>query len=408
MTLLRSLRTLLVPLLVIGFTGAATLEANHPACAQQGAVGVPETYRINYEDVLQINAIDIQAFSNIQVAVLSDGTISLPIVGQIRVVGMTLAELEKKVAAGLAKQYVKPSVSASIRERHPRQVSVLGSVKLVGNRSMRDGWRIMDAIGDAGGLPSDRVEFFSGELLRTSTGKVMKLDLKALLQGDPLQNILLEPGDVIKVDQLDEAQTYVQVIGEVLRPGAVVTPRDGSIATVLNTAGGPTKIAALSLAKIERKGQTLPIDLRSVIKDGTVPEGAKVEPGDKLIIPENKKYIRVFGVVGRPGELLYPDDRTLTVSQTIAFAGGVVQGAELKKVRLARAGADGQTTDVVVNVEKMLKTSDYSDDIVVQPGDSLYIPSNPRRGMTPLEVLGILQTLAISMPFLIDRVFKRI
>ncbi len=378
------------------------------AYAHQDNPRVEDTFRIGVDDVLLISAIDVPAYANIVSTVLPDGTINIPIVGQVKAVGMTLKELEKVVTQGLAKQFVKPRVAVILRERHIRQVSILGSVKQPGKRVMKDGWRIIDAIGDAGGLSSDRLEFFKGELFRVNAVKVVQFDIKSLFQGDISQNILLDPDDVINISPLDESKTYVQVIGEVQRPGPVITPRDGSIASVLNAAGGPTKAAALSQAKLERNGTIIPIDLRKIVRDGTIPSSTQVEPGDKLIVPENKQYIQVLGVVGHPGELVYPDDRTLTVKETIAYAGGVTQGAELKRVSLTRVGQDGKTTRLVINVEKMLKTSDLSDDITVQPGDTIYVPSNPRRGMTTLEVLGILQTLAISMPFLIDRVFKRL
>jgi polysaccharide export outer membrane protein len=365
------------------------------------ATRLAPAYRIAVDDRLVITAPDIQSFGTQVAIVLSDGTITVAQAGQIKAVGLTPVELEKQINTALSKKYIKPRVYVTVSESNkPRRVSVIGAVKIPGPRNIREGWRVMNALTDAGGLPSDRSEFFRAELIRLSTGESFRIDVPKLLAGDASQNLVLEPDDVLRIDPLDEGQTFVQVVGEVVQPGAVVTPRDGSIVAVLNAARGVKPTAALSQAKIERKGAVIPIDLRSYVKDGSVPGNQRLDPGDKLIIPENKAVFRIYGNVAQQGELIYPDDRKITVREAIAYARGAGPGAELKKTRLTRVEASGQTVSQTINIEKMLKTGDFSSDVTVEPGDTIYVPPTPKRGLTALEAFSIGQTLILSLSYL--------
>ena len=130
----------------------------------------------------------------------------------------------------------------------------------------------------------------------------------------------------------EPAQTTVQVLGQVAKPGPMTWPRDGSIITVLQGAGGPTPLARLSQVTIERDSKNIMVDMRNYQKNGFEPS-ERLVPGDKLIVPENKQEYYVFGPVSRAGTQLYPDDRKLTVYSVLAQS-GTLQGTEYKKTKL--------------------------------------------------------------------------
>ena len=334
------------------------------------------TYRIGRDDILQITCLNSPDFSE-TATVLPDGTISYPKLGQVTALGMTPAQLEVKLRAFLKTEFVRPNVTVSVRERQVRQVSIIGSgIKGIGGkRVMRDGWRVLDAIGDTGGLLSDRTDLFTARLIRPGTGDVFPLDLPRVLANDPEANLLLEPNDLLIIDSKEEKDSQVQVTGEVLRPGFYVIPRDRSIGKALEAAGGPKLATArLSAAVIEHpNGEKETVDLLP-LEQGKGEPDIKLQPGDILRIPENKRLVYLTGAFGRQGATLLPDDRPLTLTQALSDAALSIPQAETKKTTLTRSEADGTTKSYNINVDDMLNHRDAQKDIVLRNGDLIYVP----------------------------------
>jgi protein involved in polysaccharide export with SLBB domain len=151
-------------------------------------------------------------------------------------------------------------------------------------------------------------------------------------------------------------------------------------------------IAKLSKAHVERDGTIIPVDLRPLVDKGTLTENIQLQPGDKLVVPENKDYVYLMGPVAKPGISLYPDDRKLTVSKFLVEAGMAPQQAEDKQTMVIRSMPDGTTQKFVVNVEDMLKTGDFSKDMELQPGDYVFVPfkrgSGTQRALNTLSQVG--------------------
>ena len=83
---------------------------------------------------------------------LSDaGTISYPFLGEIRVLGSTVGELENRITAGLKGPYlVDPKINVTIKEY--RQFYIHGEVTKSGGYSFQPGLTLRKAISIAGGL----------------------------------------------------------------------------------------------------------------------------------------------------------------------------------------------------------------------------------------------------------------
>jgi len=159
----------------------------------------------------------------------------------------------------------------------------------------------------------------------------------------------------------------------VTRPGFVLIPRDHTISKALEAAGGPKPSALLSEVIVERNGEKFPVDLREYVKSGTEP-AMRLQAGDKLVVPENKRLIYMMGAAGRQGATLLPDDRPVTLVRAMADAGVQFNQAEVKKTQIIRQDEKGVQTVTVVNVEEMQKKADYSNDVTLQPGDIIYVP----------------------------------
>ena len=358
---------------VIGLFGidSVSLAQQPPASA------VARSYKISVGDILSISATGIPEIGLRELAVGPDGRISVPLVGQLSVVGLTLAQLEERLKKGVAKFYLRPNISVGLTRVNPeRFINVIGPADRSSKIAMKEGWRVLDALASAGGVPTDRLEFYSVQLLRGATK--IALDMSKLIkESNPAQNMFLEQGDTIFITTIDDSKRAVTVYGQVMKTGPVLLPSDGSIATVISLSGGFTERADRAQCYIEREGRKISIDLTK-LDQGEAKEQLQI--GDKLYIPENKKRYRVVGAVAEPGEKLYPDDRKLTLFEVLSIAKLPVIGADLKKIRVTRAGTGNDSVIQTVNVEKMMKEGDPASDIAILPGDTVTVVAGKQSG----------------------------
>lgn len=108
-------------------------------------------YRIAAEDILNITVFDEPELSVEETRVSSNGTVALPLIGDVRVAGLSTAQVAAKVEQLLADGYLKqPKVSVSIHEY--RQVFLNGEVKKPGGYSYQEGLTVQKAVVLAGGF----------------------------------------------------------------------------------------------------------------------------------------------------------------------------------------------------------------------------------------------------------------
>ncbi|MES2459920.1 MAG: polysaccharide biosynthesis/export family protein [Armatimonadota bacterium] len=412
--------TALVTALIIGTcflngTGIAAAQTVPPASVSVPPAGGtilsedPEPYVSNKDyklapdDTIDITVVD-HPEANASVVVAPNGTIKYQRIGQIKVSGMTTSQLEDRITKVLGgggdvkkAYYINPQVLAYVRTRQLRTVSVLGSgTRTPGKTTLKEGWRLFDLMAAIGGVPTDRLEFYDVQLIRGGD-TVRKIDLTALYAQEPDANVLLRADDIVLINALDESRTTMQVIGEVAKPGALLVPRDGSLATVLGQAQ-PNPRAHLSSAKIDRNGEIIPVDLSRWFKDGQVDSDVKLQPGDRLIIPENKRLYAIYGPTGKSGTQVYPDDRKLTVLSALADAGGATEGLELQDVQVIRPSQqDGVAPTVIkVDVKDMLKKGELKNDVPILPGDIIYVPAAKRsRGINSQQIFNFLGVIPV-------------
>lgn len=95
------------------------------------------------------------------------------------------------------------------------------------------------------------------------------------------------------------------------------------------------------------------------------------------IIPKDleKSYFIATGEVGKPGK--YELRGEITVTEAIAIAGGLAPDrAKHSEVVLFRREGDTLGPGKVMDLKKMLKKRDLSEDVYIKPGDLLYVPQN--------------------------------
>ncbi|MBI5415450.1 MAG: polysaccharide export protein [Candidatus Omnitrophica bacterium] len=87
----------------------------------------------------------------------------------------------------------------------------------------------------------------------------------------------------------------------------------------------------------------------------------------------NSKIIYVVGEVGRPGKIYMQGD-TMTVHEALVEAGLPLLSAKTNAGRVITPSNTGSPVIRKVNVEKLLYHGDLRENLVMQPGDTLYVP----------------------------------
>jgi len=150
-------------------------------------------------DVIRVNVWKNTDLSQ-TVTVGPDGFVSLPLLGDVHVAGMTANQLAQSLSSRLTSYVVSAQVTVSVVEIRSRQVYVTGQVGKPGGYSLVAPITVLQLIAQAGGLNT-----FANRkgiiVLRGSSGNVQRLNFNyvAAIHGDNKQNITLQPGDTVVV-----------------------------------------------------------------------------------------------------------------------------------------------------------------------------------------------------------------
>ncbi len=169
--------------------------------------------------------------------VSSEGLVSFPYVGRIKVAGLTEIDASDLFEQRLARVFKNPQVSVRIHSFRSRRAYVEGEVRAPGTQIFTDiPMTLTEAINRAGGItPAGDRSYVT--LLRNQEKTTIDLTLiqEAGLSpnGIPLQN-----GDIITVHSREESKVFV--LGEIAQPSALPM-RNGrlSLSEALGEAGGP-------------------------------------------------------------------------------------------------------------------------------------------------------------------------
>lgn len=186
----------------------------------------------------------IQVFQNpdltLETRISESGIISYPLIGAVRLGGLSLADAERKIADALKNGgfLQKPQVTVLITQVRGNQVSVLGQVGRPGRIALETvNTRLSDVLATAGGTTAsgDDVVIITG----VREGKPFRklVDLPAIfLREQSNEDIVLQSGDVIYVHRAP----VFYVFGEAQRPGSYRIERSMTVMQALAQAGGPT------------------------------------------------------------------------------------------------------------------------------------------------------------------------
>lgn len=85
-----------------------------------------------------------------------------------------------------------------------------------------------------------------------------------------------------------------------------------------------------------------------------------------------RNQILILGQVTRPG--VYPIEERVTILEAIAKAGSYTERAALEKVTITRKSEKETPKVIKVDLEKVIIEGDRSKDVILKPGDVVYVP----------------------------------
>lgn len=225
--------------------GPAVASASRPAAAVSIGAG----------DVLQVTVFG-QPDLSAEVSVTDEGEVTLPLIGLLRIAGISQAELEKLIAQRLREReyLLHPEVSVTVRQSRSQVVSVLGEVARPGRYPIQGRFTVLDLLAAAGGLTpkADTVAVLLRKGEQGAAGAAVhipiRLDRVANLDRSPL-DLVLNQGDMVYVGP----QKFFYIHGEVRRPGSYPMEPDLDVMRALSIGGGVTERGSMSRIQIHRK-----------------------------------------------------------------------------------------------------------------------------------------------------------
>jgi polysaccharide export outer membrane protein len=178
--------------------GSAQTPTNQPDSKKTAAVD--PSYIIGPADILEIQVWKEPDFSR-QALVRPDGKITLPLVGDLHVAGMTTMALKELLTEKLKDFIDSPEVTVILVESRSKNFYIIGKVTQPGTYPLMKDMTVLQAISVAGGL-GEWADADSIRIIRKSGGKekILHFDYKKVISGKNLeQNILLQPNDTIVV-----------------------------------------------------------------------------------------------------------------------------------------------------------------------------------------------------------------
>ncbi len=166
------------------------------------------------------------------------------------------------------------------------------------------------------------------------------------------------------------------VAGEVNRPGGYPLLRSHHLSDLIAVAGGLTSKAG-NVVTIAHEGNSASPTIIDMSYPDANRRNPEIAPGDNITVGL-AGIVYILGDVGRPGGFVLDHRGTLSASQAVALAEGILPSASLRKAELIRT-INGTRQEIPLDLKMILQAK--APDPPLQAGDILYIPQSLFRGL---------------------------
>ncbi|MCT7468914.1 polysaccharide biosynthesis/export family protein [Aliarcobacter cryaerophilus] len=273
------------------------------------SIPTPQNYILNYADKITINIFGGQN-QKFNLPITKDGNITIPQVGELKIIGLSFEEAKKLILDETKKAYPNSTnILVDISEFSSIQVTISGLVNAPGLYNLSSFSTIKDALINSGGILN------SGSYRNISLkrdGEIIKtFDLYSLVRyGSSSSDMVLKNGDIIMVNPIS---TEVILKGQVKNQAIYELKSKESFKTLFDFASG-----------LEAKANTNAIKLKRYINNNikvytlSLDELYKMTPsnGDEIEVfalsAQNANLVKITGNVLIPGEKELPRNASLT------------------------------------------------------------------------------------------------
>jgi protein involved in polysaccharide export with SLBB domain len=257
-----------------------------------------EEYKVGPGDLMEITYWEANKPKKEEIVIRPDGKISFGFVEDLYVNGLTLSQLDDLLTKHISKYLRKPRLDVFIKEYNSKTITLLGAVQRTnqsntgpGKYTLRGKTTLLEILTKAGG-PNERANLNSVNIRRKNGDSVNINLFKAINQGDPSKDFVLDHGDVVFIPTLDKDGRRVYVFGEVEAPGTYTF--DGEKIRLIDAiaeAGGPTVFASHSNTKIVRgditKPEVITANLKGLLEKGDQSQNVALLAGDLVYVPRS-------------------------------------------------------------------------------------------------------------------------
>jgi polysaccharide export outer membrane protein len=264
----------LLLVLILGAPAAHAADSVLPAAPPPAA---NDDYRIGAGDTIRVNVFDEPGLSG-SAPVRQDGNVSLQLLGNVFVRGMTVAEAAARIAELYGSCCLQvPYLTLTIEAYGSRQVRIFGGIKQPGSYGLSQPTTILDLIGKAGGLSDPDIKAIK---VYRADGSVVTLQVADVMSGK--SDLVVADGDTVEILKVEK----VYLTGQVKNPGAVAFSEDLTVSRALILAGDVSSSAALSRVEVMRADGTVQkVNIARVRRGKTA--DLKLEPGDTITVRES-------------------------------------------------------------------------------------------------------------------------
>jgi len=203
-------------LLAVAAAHAQTAPADTPAIDRTPLPGLGPTYTLYPGDTIDVTFRFTPEFND-QVTVQPDGRAVLKSIGEIRLAGYTLAEIQREIVLGSSSKLVNPEVTVSLKDFDKPHIVVAGEVQTPGKFELRRPITALQAVMLAGG-PKEDAALGHVYLFRRLNSDTAEVHILKLSHYDPRtrskNDMTLEPDDMILVqrDKIEKITRLVKLI----------------------------------------------------------------------------------------------------------------------------------------------------------------------------------------------------
>ncbi len=211
-----------------------------------------------------------------------DDNIRMPLIGDVKVGGLTVPEAEKKIAKRLADGFlVNPNVSIFIKEYHSKKVTILGEVAKPGLYELTGDATLLEIISKAGGLTDKAGNEALVKRTIYKNGKeensYIRVNIEDLTERGKLSaNIPIQDKDNIFITK----GGVIYVTGQVKTPGVFKYEDGTTVMKAIALAQGLTDKSAPGRTEIIRKEGNKDVHIHAGMD-------TPVKPGDLVSVPES-------------------------------------------------------------------------------------------------------------------------